>query len=244
MKMKQPRRSLMRNEERRLVNSAIRSLREQPYPENRSNCVASEQLKAFAFGRSSLFSSHDILAHIASCPQCFDEYSAMRSRHRLRKRLVYGFAATAACIMIAIPVWWFGGANQRQPPSQPPPVIARQSPAPLQPLSVAVDLTERAITRSDEPAQKQRGAEIVLPRRRAALSIQLATGSEDGPYEVAILDINRRVLLVARGQARTIGYVATLPVEFDLTGLNEGNYLLGIRRGKWEWQTYPVVIRQ
>jgi hypothetical protein len=75
-----------------------------------------------------------------------------------------------------------------------------------------------------------------------SLSIFLPVGSEEGTYDVALVDSSERSLREAEGQARLRNFVQVLPVELNLSDVSPGLYELRIRRAQMPWNAYPVLL--
>jgi hypothetical protein len=81
-----------------------------------------------------------------------------------------------------------------------------------------------------------------MPRTSLSLSIYLPVGSEEGDYEVALVNSSGQVLRNAAGEARFRDFVAVLPVRMDLAAIPQGRYELRIRRLQAPWSVYSVLL--
>jgi len=243
MKMKDPERGFTRREEKRLIEAAAAILRTEFQRPDRTQCPASAQLKDLAFRRSELAESTDLVDHIGTCSQCFVEYSEFRSKCKQRTLIAYGLASIAAGIVLAVVAWLPTRAPDIRK-SEPPREVARNIDPPKQPIRMVIDLTRRGVARSDEPGQPGSSSDILLPRTQLLLAVHLPIGSEDGPYEVAVIDPTGKAIVKAEGEAKLKNFVEVLPVEVDLTGLAPGPYQFGIRQAQAQWRTYQIVLKQ
>ena len=83
---------------------------------------------------------------------------------------------------------------------------------------------------------------LSLSRGRTTLTLLLPTGSEPGPYEVQILDLNLTSRAAAVGAASLQDHVTTLRVSIDSASLL-GQYQLAVRRSGDRWQMFPLLVR-
>jgi hypothetical protein len=107
---------------------------------------------------------------------------------------------------------------------------------------MTLDLSQRGIARSDEPRVSGAAPDIALPCARLLLSVHLPIGSEDGSYDVAVINAAGTHVLASGGEARLKNYVEILEVGLDLSGLSPGSYKLGVRRAGSSWRLYPIVL--
>jgi hypothetical protein len=148
--------------------------------------------------------------HLLDCSPCYAEVRDMQRAHLIatsdaaRRRWLLAVAA-AAVLVVAAGVWWIvaGGGT---------PAIVPSSSTPLQ---VTLDLRPYSVTRSAETPDSPPPLE--LPRGVVELTLLLPVGSEPGPYDVQVLDAERRSLALAHGEATIREFVTTLPVTLDLS---------------------------
>ncbi len=84
---------------------------------------------------------------------------------------------------------------------------------------------------------------MVLRRGIADLTLYLPPGSRTGPYEVGVLTESAKVLITARGTAALKGVHTALTTRLDVSRLNAGHYLLGIRPPGADWSFSPLVVK-
>lgn len=244
MTMRDPERSFTRREEKRLLESAEALLRADFPQPDRTQCPSDTQLKDLAHRRRSLADSTDLVDHIGSCSPCFEQYSLYRAKHRQRIRIAYGVGALAAGVIVALLAWLPVREQAIPVPKTPPPIIARRSEVPSPPIQMTLDLSQRGVTRSDQERPGSASPEILLPCDKLLLSIHLPIGSEDGRYDVAVINAAGRTVLQSSGEARLENYVEVLGVELDLSELAPGDYKLGVRRAGYSWRFYPIVLNR
>jgi hypothetical protein len=84
---------------------------------------------------------------------------------------------------------------------------------------------------------------LELPRGMVELTLLLPVGSEPGPYDVQVLDSERRPLAFAQGEATIREFVTTLPVKHRSCRRRPGDYELAVRREGDGWRTFPASVR-
>jgi len=163
------------------------------------------------------------------------------ARRRLvrRNRIVLATALAAAGIA-GILIWTRGSHG-----SQPPPVVAREIQTPgVNTLVAKVDLQPFSPARSDGNAAAQ-SAQVAatLDRQVVQLELSLPIGSDDGTYEVRIMDGQLHSLMSRSASAALTDHVTTLSVTLDLSTLAPGSYVLGLKGPATDWRTYPIAVR-
>jgi hypothetical protein len=179
----------------------------------------------------------DLIDHIATCSPCFIEYSRIRAAHQFRVRASYALLSVAVIAILLVI-----GRSLYMPFGRS--VISQdetaRSPEPLKEL--VVDLRTWGTFRSDAPEIQRRREPLRFPRARLSLSIYLPVGSEEGTYDVVLVDASERSLREATGKARLRNFVQVLPVELNLSGVSHGLYELRIRQAQLPWNAYPVLL--
>lgn len=228
-------RSLSRRQEKNLLNAAKEAARTEFENPDRIGCPGSRTLGLLARRHPSAEESPDLVDHIGTCSPCFVEYSRLRAAHKLRIRVSYALVSIAAVVVLTV-----AAARLIESPGGQPTVSQKQpAGSQEQPTQLVLDLRMRGETRSDQP-----GADTPLrmPRTSLSLSIYLPVGSEEGDYDVALVNSSGQVLRNAAGQAGFRDFVAVLPFRIDLAGLPQGRYELRIRRLQAPWNVYPVLL--
>lgn len=141
-----------------------------------------------------------------------------------RSRAVMWLAA-AAVVLIAIGGWLW--------------VLNRPS---AQTAAVVVlDLRGRATVRGESPTDaSQRPLEI--PHGARQVQLELPVGSNEGTYDLALLNANGAELFRSTGTAKLEDHIAVLRAEFDLSGVSPGSYFLGLRQQGMEWTRFPIRV--
>jgi hypothetical protein len=229
------------NEIQDLLQQAV--LNDYPNPE-RKGCAGEQVVREVASRQMPVQDA--AWEHITHCSPCYREFLGFRAeladaRRRLvrRNRIVLATALAAAGIA-GILIWTRGSHG-----SQPPPVVAREMQAPgVNTLVAKVDLQPFSPARSEGNAAAQ-SAQVAatLDRQVVQLELSLPIGSDDGTYEVRIMDGQLHSLMSRSASAALTDHVTTLSVTLDLSTLAPGSYVLGLKGPESGWRTYPIAVR-
>ena len=126
--------------------------------------------------------------------------------------------------------------------SRSPEEIARSEVQGNQVTAMVLDLRMKGSSRGDTPNRQGDDAPPRFPRTRLSLSIQLPIGSEDGIYDVGLINSVGQSVLETRGEAKLQNYIVVLPVEVNLTNLAPGLYRLRLRRAQTQWNSYSILL--
>ncbi len=237
MEENSPFRSLSRRQEKNLLRAVDAAARSEFQSPERIGCPEARTLKLMAHRDSTFEPSADLIDHIATCSPCFIEYSRIRTAHQIRVRASYVVLSVAVITVLLVI-----GRSLDTPFGRP--AVSQnetaRSPEPLKEL--VVDLRTWGTFRSDAPEIQRRRDPLRFPRARLSLSIYLPIGSEEGAYDVALVDSSERSLRGAAGEARLRNFVQVLSVELNLSDVSPGLYELRIRRVHLPWNTYPVLL--
>ena len=236
---------LSRRREQEFIAAAARVLRTGfPNPE-RTGCPPQEGLQSVARKERGSVESQNILEHLTCCSECFTEYEGLLRKERVSKSLRILALCASLLITVGLAVWFyaFRGESGLQPPK---PVIVQKEPppqAPPTPFQVAlVDLRNRSPVRGEQGSPSDSTVVASLPTRRLDLSVYLPIGSEEGQYEIQILREAETPLVALSGSATLKDHNVVLRLRTDLTGLDPGRYLLGLRKGNFRWTYYPIAV--
>jgi hypothetical protein len=160
----------------------------------------------------------------------------------------FRWAAVAAAAALVAGVVWVSSlalksgaprlqdARQVKPASQ----IAREE-LTVNPLRIDLDLREY-VTSEKETSSGLRQP-LALPRRRLYVTVSFPFGFDPGPYEIQLLDSERRPRASASGLAAVRAQGTTLQTTLDLTSLPSGAYQLAVRRQSQDWHLYPAQVQ-
>lgn len=221
------------------------------YPNpNRINCPGDDVVRAIAQRKLSL--THPAREHLARCSPCYRDFKRFQKELQNRESLFKAVAAIAALLLICTSGWYLlqRQSGEPDPPTskaQPQPVQPAQPAVPAEPMVTAAVLNLEGLsrnrginTRSTEPELQR------LPRKsNVSLSIYLPRGSEDGLYEIRLLQNAKQVstpVATYRGTARIQNGLTVVPITADFSGLTPNAYVLAFRRGTGSWQFCRVLV--
>ena len=106
---------------------------------------------------------------------------------------------------------------------------------------VVLDLRGRAAVRGENPAETS-GPLLEVPRNAKTLNLELPIGSNEGAYDVALLDPSGSEHLRTSAKAKLEDHIVVIRVHVDLAGVSPGSYFLGLRQPGLEWRRFPVRV--
>jgi len=106
---------------------------------------------------------------------------------------------------------------------------------------VILDLRGRAAVRGENPPET-RQQPLEIPRGVKNLNLELPIGSNEGPYDVALLNPNGAELFRTSGTAKLEDHIVVLRADVDLAGVPPGSYFLGVRQQGLEWTRFPIRL--
>ncbi len=219
------------NEIQDLLQQSV--LKSYPNPE-RKGCPGDQVVREVAARRGPIQDAP--WEHISHCSPCFQEFLEFRREAvTARKRLVRRNRVVVASMLVAAGmagiVIWHG--NTRVP--GPPTAVA---------AVVNVDLRPFGPQRTEVEATPQTKPPVATLKRQAVrLVISLPVGSDEGKYEVRVMDSELHQLMSNTSATAFTDHVATVSVAFDFSALAPGAYVLGVHGPDGSWRTYPVAIR-
>ncbi len=164
------------------------------------------------------------LNHFSSCSPCFQEFTQFRKQAVDRQHTQIWLTA-AAVLIVAVAGWlWVRSRPQVQTAAV-----------------VVLDLRGRATVRGEnlpEGSQPPLG----VPRNGKTLNLELPIGSNEGAYDVALLNSNGAELYRTSATAKLEDHIVVLRAEVDLAGVSPGSYFLGLRQPGLEWKRFPIRV--
>jgi len=167
--------------------------------------------------------------------------------------LVRGLQVTAASLVVlavlfaaARLVWNYtrgrGEASiSKEHQAEPQPRVAiQQTPPPIAPLAITVNLASFSPTRGDEA--KDSGNKIHLPPKLLRVNFLLPVGMEPGEYALRLTDSTGTVLKDTRAVGRLNDGATSVEVDLDLTAASRRGFTLMIRPPGLSWRTFPVLV--
>jgi hypothetical protein len=72
--------------------------------------------------------------------------------------------------------------------------------------------------------------------------LELPIGSNEGAYDVALVNPNGAELLRTSGTAKLEDHVVVLRADIDLARVSAGSYFLALRRPGLEWMRFSIRV--
>jgi hypothetical protein len=200
--------------------------REFPNPE-RLGCPDSAILRRIARHQMPLAEADQWLDHFSSCSPCFQDFTRFRRQTPDRRRRTQMWLAAAAMVLLGLATWlWV----RSRPPSEQTSAV------------VVLDLRGRTTLRGEGTAEPDRQT-LEVPRNARTLNLELPIGSNEGAYDVALLNPSGAELFRTSATAKLENQIVVLRVDVDLAGISTGRYFLGIRQPGLEWTRFSVRLR-
>jgi hypothetical protein len=99
---------------------------------------------------------------------------------------------------------------------------------------------ERQFHLENLPETSQPALEV--PRNARSLNLELPIGSNEGTYDVALLDPSGAELFRASATAKLEDQIVVLRANVDLAGISPGSYFLGVRQPRLEWTRFSIRL--
>jgi hypothetical protein len=196
-----------------------------PNPQ-RIGCPGPAILNGIALHRMSLSEADPWLDHLSSCTPCFQEFGQIRKEATGKRRSTQMWLAAAAVVIVVVAGWLW----------------VRSRPLGQNTAVVVLDLRGRATVRGDsgpEPSQPP----LAVPRNARSLTLDLPMGSNEGAYDLALLDPSGAELFRTNATAKLENHTVVLRADVDLAGVSPGSYFLGVRQIGLEWTRFPISLR-
>ena len=164
------------------------------------------------------------LDHFSSCSPCFQEFTRFRKQAVNRRRTQIWLAA-AAVLLFAVAGWFW----------------VRTRPQVQTAAVVVLDLRGRATVRGETPPETSQPP-LEVPRNAKSLNLELPIGSNEGAYDVLLLDSSGSELFRTSATAKLEDHVVVLRADVNLTGVSPGSYFLGLRQRGLEWMRFSIRV--
>ena len=223
---------LSKEREAELVAAAARLFRTGfPNPE-RIGCPAREALLDLARKGPRSGQGRGVVDHLTCCSQCFVEYEQFLRQEKNAKAIRLLALCASVAITVGLAIWFYAFRGQAGTP-EPSFEVA------------TIDLRQQFRLRGEQipdspPAE---GTVPVIPAKQVTLSIVLPIGSEEGPYEIQILDQQESLRFAGQGEAVFEDRNVLLRVDADLRELQPGTHFLGVRKPEFRWAYYRVRVQ-
>jgi hypothetical protein len=216
-------------EESRFVKAAADALHADSPNPGRIDCLGLHAVNAVVKRHVTYPEFDDAVDHIATCAECFADYSRLRNRYLFRRASVWGLcvAAILFCLFWTIrpsllKIWASRGSSTE--------------------ARAVLDYRAWTVNRSD--FTQAPSAEVpTLPRAELEIVIKLPIGTEDGTYRVAVRPLDGRSIIEASGKAVWDGKSESLTIRIDLRHSPPGNCAVEIRSAKGYFRSYPVLLK-
>ena len=212
-------------EENRILDLLDRGLSQDfPNPQ-RVGCPDSAVLRGIALHRVPLAQADRWLDHFSSCSPCFQEFTQFRKQALEGRRRTQMWLAASAMVLLVLAGWlWV----QSRPSGQTAAVMV-------------LDLRGRATVRGEStPDASQPPLEV--SRNARHLNLELPIGSNEGVYDVALLNPSGTELFRTSATAKLENHIVVLRADVDLAGVSPGSYFLGVRQAGLEWTRFSIRL--
>jgi hypothetical protein len=210
---------------------------------NREGCPDRTRLRAMARRDRSLTLKDLPVSHVVSCSPCFREYT----RFRRILLLVRASQVTAALLavfaigLLAVRLVRNSPRDQSNSSQVKPLVVVEQTPHPIEPVPIRVDLASFSPTRGDD-AKDDSGNKVHFPQKLIRVIFLLPVGMEPGEYAIRLQDSSGQVFAEQRAQGRINAGTTSLEVKIDLSGASPGTFTLMVQPPGLSWRKFPVVV--
>jgi hypothetical protein len=141
------------------------------------------------------------------------------------RRRIQIWLAAAAVFIFAIAGWFW----------------VRTRPQVQTAVIVVLDLRGRATARGENPPETSQPP-LEAPRNAKSLNLELPIGSNEGAYDVALLNSSGAELFRTSATAKLEDRIVVLRADVDLAGVSPGSYFLGLRQRGLEWMRFPIRV--
>ena len=134
--------------------------------------------------------------------------------------------AAAAMVLLAVAGWMW----------------VRSRPSSGQTAAVIVlDLRGRSTARGENPPESSQPP-LEVPRNARSLNLELPIGSNEGAYDVALLNPSGVELFRTSATGKLEDHNVVLRANVDLAGVPPGSYFLGVRQPGLEWTRFRIRL--
>ena len=106
---------------------------------------------------------------------------------------------------------------------------------------VVLDLRGRVKVRGEPPTDSSQPP-LEISRGTKHLQMDLPIGSNEGTYDVALLNPNGAELFRTSATGKLEDHVVILRADVDLAGVPPGSYFLGVRQPGLEWTQFSIRL--
>ena len=222
--------------EQRFIEALRRAaLSDYPNPD-RVGCPDQKTLQAVAQRQVPMMDP--VIDHVWQCSPCAQEILRIRqSSGRRHKWATSGTIAAVVVVALGFFFWQRTKPNDVTNVANPP--QSAPAPEPQRSAIATLDLRPYGVTRGrgGEPQ-----SEPILQRERLSLAMYLPVGSEEGRYELRIMNSDLQTVLTKNVEAKLAQQVVTIATDLDLRSFQPGRYSLALRPSGGDWRTYPMAV--
>ena len=106
---------------------------------------------------------------------------------------------------------------------------------------VVLDLRGRAKVRGENPPEINQ-LPLEVPRNAKTLNLELPIGSNEGAYDVVLVNPSGTELFRTSARAKLEDHIVVLRANVDLAGISPGSYFLGVRQPGLEWTRFSIRL--
>ena len=215
----------------------------------REGCPNSSTLRAMAYRDRRLTLKDLPVSHVVTCSPCFQDYARLRRISVLMRGIQVAAASVAVLAVLFAAgrfVWNYArehgepSISQERRSGPQPRSATPQTPAPIAPLAMTVDLASFSPTRGEEA--KDSLNKIHFPPKLLRVSFLLPVGMEPGEYALRLRDSAGIVLKDTRLLGQLKNGVTSVEADLDFSAASRGSFSLMIRPPGLSWRTYPVLV--
>ena len=133
--------------------------------------------------------------------------------------------AAAAMVLLAVAGWMW----------------VRSRPTGQTAAVVVLDLRGRSTARGENPSETSQPP-LEVPRSAKSLNLELPIGSNEGVYDVALLNPSGTELFRTSATATLEDHIVVLQANVDFAGVSPGSYFLGVRQPGLEWTRFSIRL--
>ena len=133
--------------------------------------------------------------------------------------------AAAAMVLLAVAGWLW----------------VRSRPSGQTAAVVVLDLRGRATVRGENPPESSQPP-LEVSRNARSLTLDLPIGSNEGTYDLALLNPAGDELFRTSATAKLENHIVVLRADVDLAGVSPGSYFLGVRQPGLEWTRFSIRL--
>jgi hypothetical protein len=198
-----------------------------PFPTQTGKVISREVIEAIARGKGTSAREGDFFVHMSRCSPCFNDFARLR-RAAQRERRLKAVRIAAIIVIICVAAWFVVKSRRHTGGTY---------------AAVVLDLRNRLVLRGAPETGERTEGPLVLLRGTDNVSIDLPLGSRTGAYDVGIFEKPEKPLVSAIGRAGVESDLTVVKARLDLSELNSGRYLLGIRPPGVDRGYYPLVVQ-